>query len=656
MSTPDSTSPVLQKVAPVPLGQLSVPAETFPGFALPEAVLHSIPLPAEFAEFVRLAITENQVKTILPVFFNPLFRRQGVLNKHTIHALESVGQSLAHLAREIEGRDRILEQLTSHLNAYREHAHREHLGLVHFAGQLASQVGEVAGNLRARLDREATEARLRTDTMLAITRSAERRLGDQQAALAEINHRIEATGLAAEQREALLREQTVKLAVAHERTSDQLAQLRRQSEEMLAHTQASAARLAEVQTLAAAATEQVRRDAQNLIADLATRTGMQLAEQRESLLRVQTEHTAPAFLAMEERLTRIEARLAEQAAGEIRAEVLLSAARATGQAQEVLSSELQTLRTDLCALAEMVAILGKRQESTEASLGGTKAAIDTLLPALQTQMAHLGTTTPKSRRQAAAAEVLATIKSAQLAESDGLYAAVEARFRGSRALIRERQTKYLPVIEEARKRVGLFPPLPQDSRSVRMLEQVRAGSGVLDLGCGRGEWLELLKEHGIPGLGVDRNRFFLDYCRERNCAVADADIMAFLRNTPDESVAVVTSFQVIEHLPIPVFQEMAHQVLRILRRGGTAIFETPNPGNVLTAGLNFLLDPTHLRPVHPEFARLILETSGFSAVQLQFTSPYDETHRVGRPDDPLAQRFNEYFYGPQDYAVIGVKP
>lgn len=610
MSTPDSTSPALQKVAPVQLGQLGVPAETFPGFALPEAVLHSIPLPAEFAEFVRSATKENQIKTILPGFFNPLFRRQGVLNRHTIHALESVGQSLAHLAREIEVRDRILEQLTSHLNAYREYAHREHLGLAHIAEQLARQVGEVAGNLQAGLDCEATKTRLRTDTLVAITRSVE-------------------------QREALLREQTVKLAIAHERTSDQLT---------------------EVQTMAAAATEQVRRDAQNLIADLATRTGTQLAEQRESLLREQTKHTAPAFTAMEERLTRIEARLAEQAAGEIRAEVLLSATRATDQAQQVLSSELQTLRTDLCALAEMVAIISKRQESTEASLGGTKAALDTLLPALQTQLEHLGNTTPKSRRQATAAEVLATIKSAQLAESDGLYAALEARFRGSRALIRERQIKYLPVIEEARKRVGQFPPLPQDSRSARMLEQIRAGSGVLDLGCGRGEWLELLKEHSIPSLGVDRNRFFLDYCRERNFAVVDADIMAFLRNAPDGSVAAVTSFHVIEHLPIPVFQEMVHHALRILRRGGTAIFETPNPGNVLTAGLNFLLDPTHLRPVHPEFARLMLETSGFSAVQLQFASPYDEACKVGRPEDPLAQRFNEYFYGPQDYAVIGVKP
>jgi O-antigen chain-terminating methyltransferase len=212
------------------------------------------------------------------------------------------------------------------------------------------------------------------------------------------------------------------------------------------------------------------------------------------------------------------------------------------------------------------------------------------------------------------------------------------------------------MIAEARKRVELFPPPEKKVPRDHPLAHFREKGGVLDLGCGRGEWLELLKENSVPALGVDQNRFFLDLCRQRGCAVDDANLLDFLRSAPDESVAAITSFHVIEHLPIPVFQEMVNHVFRILCRGGMAIFETPSPTNVLTAGLNFLLDPTHLRPVHPQFATLVLETSGFTSVRLEFMSPYDPSHQVGTPGDPLAQRFNEYFYGPQDYAAIGVKP
>jgi O-antigen chain-terminating methyltransferase len=165
-----------------------------------------------------------------------------------------------------------------------------------------------------------------------------------------------------------------------------------------------------------------------------------------------------------------------------------------------------------------------------------------------------------------------------------------------------------------------------------------------------------LKEHKVPALGVDQNRFFLKECRRRGCEVIDADLVGFLRDAPSDSVGVVTSFHVIEHLPTPVFQEITRQILRVLRRGGVLIFETPNPANVLTSSLNFLLDPTHLRPVHPAFAQLVFETCGFSSVKVDPLHPFDPSHHVGDPADPLAQRFNNYFYGPQDYAVIGIKP
>jgi O-antigen chain-terminating methyltransferase len=180
--------------------------------------------------------------------------------------------------------------------------------------------------------------------------------------------------------------------------------------------------------------------------------------------------------------------------------------------------------------------------------------------------------------------------------------------------------------------------------------------GVLDLGCGRGEWLDFLRDHGIAALGIDRNQFFLDACLKRKLRVMDADLVDFLRKVPDESIAVVTCFHVVEHMPMPVMQEVVRHIFRVLRRGGTAIFETPNPANLLTSCLSFLLDPTHLRPLHPELARFVLESSGFSAVHLEFLHPNESSRVSGNPGDPLVERFNEFFFGPQDYAAIGVKP
>jgi O-antigen chain-terminating methyltransferase len=166
----------------------------------------------------------------------------------------------------------------------------------------------------------------------------------------------------------------------------------------------------------------------------------------------------------------------------------------------------------------------------------------------------------------------------------------------------------------------------------------------------------MLKENGVPAVGIDRNAFFLQICRERGCDVVDADLLQFLRAQPADSLSAVTSFHVIEHLPMPVLQEMLSHIFRTLKSGGVAILETPNPSNVLTSSLNFLLDPTHLRPIHPAFAQFLLESRGFASVKVDYLHPYDPSYHVGETTDPLAQRFNEYFYGPQDYVVIAIKP
>lgn len=688
-------------------GQLVLPEGKFPGFALPEAVLHSIPLPPEFDVLVQSAVKENSVKTIFPKFFNALFRRQGVVNKHTIQSLVSVGQSLSHLAREIEGRDRILEKLTAHLNAYGEHVQRGQLALSnHFSayGEHARQEHLALVNF---VEQEKAISGTRTAALMTVTRTLDSRLGELQSLTAETNHRIEQVKESVERNGPILRELAARLAEAQTQTEH----LSRQSQAALADSSLRldgqisklAEKFVETQTLVAAvrasarvAAEEVRRDVEAALDTLSQRTDERMAELRDSLLRelaarlAETDQRTVARLdevrqqfvpihtsqraetdekittlasrmdrfmvAMDERMAGIEARLAKQETMAAQMDPLVSSLRAAGQANETVAAEVDSLRNDLLVLAGANAGVAKRQEATEATLGGTSAALDSLLPSLRIQLERLSGLGAGKRRQAIAHGAHESVDAAQLMISDAFYVALEARFRGPKKVIRERQSRYLPLIEEARQRVELFPPTLQGPAAKHPLERLHAKGGVLDLGCGRGEWLDLLKEHTVPSLGVDQNRFFLQTCRESGHDVIDADLIDFLRTAPDGSVAAVTSFHVIEHLPIPVFQEMAGHVARILCRGGIAIFETPNPTNMLTSGLNFLLDPTHLRPVHPQFASLVLETAGFTSVRLEFLSPYDESYNVGSPEDPLAKKFNEYFHGPQEYVVIGIKP
>jgi O-antigen chain-terminating methyltransferase len=215
---------------------------------------------------------------------------------------------------------------------------------------------------------------------------------------------------------------------------------------------------------------------------------------------------------------------------------------------------------------------------------------------------------------------------------EALYAAVEDRFRGTRDEIKERFRYYLPYIK-------------------RSCEADDAQ--VLDLGCGRGEWLELLKEDKINARGVDMNRILLNQCREVGLDVVEDDVLSYLSQLDSESINAVTGFHIIEHLPISYLVQMLDQVMRILRPGGLALFETPNPENVLVGSNFFYFDPSHRHPLPGPLMELLLETRGFNSIEFMPLHPWDS----GRVDGggELADRFNGLFYGPMDYAILGWK-
>lgn len=176
------------------------------------------------------------------------------------------------------------------------------------------------------------------------------------------------------------------------------------------------------------------------------------------------------------------------------------------------------------------------------------------------------------------------------------YRAFEEKYRGSRDLIRSRLNFYRPFIEA--------------------LQQICPGAPGLDLGCGRGEWLELLGEMGIAARGVDLDDAMLASCRRRGLDVQTQDALEALRQCADASQALVTGFHLAEHLPFDVLRELVQEAHRVLAPGGLLILETPNPENISVATNSFFLDPSHERPLPPQLLEFIPVYFGFAVVKI----------------------------------------
>lgn len=174
-----------------------------------------------------------------------------------------------------------------------------------------------------------------------------------------------------------------------------------------------------------------------------------------------------------------------------------------------------------------------------------------------------------------------------------LYVALEDRFRGPPAEIKERLRAYLPVLEAA---------------------GIGTGDHLIDVGCGRGEWLELLRERGWRGQGVDGNRHMIARCRALDLDVVHADAIAYLRGLPSESAAVLTAFHVAEHLPFPTLVALVDEAARVLRREGVLLIETPNPDHPQVAMRDFYLDPTHRHPLPSALVSFLVEAQGFDRI------------------------------------------
>ena len=166
------------------------------------------------------------------------------------------------------------------------------------------------------------------------------------------------------------------------------------------------------------------------------------------------------------------------------------------------------------------------------------------------------------------------------------YSAFEARFRGTSELIKDRLKIYKNIL-------------------------LKSDGAVLDLGCGRGEWLSLLRQWGINATGIDSDPEMIRICRDQNLKVIMDDIFVSLDRYEDNSIGVISAFHVIEHLPFKMVIQLLTGCKRILKAGGFIILETPNSENIIVGSSDFYLDPTHLRPLPAKLLNFAAEYYGF---------------------------------------------
>jgi O-antigen chain-terminating methyltransferase len=232
------------------------------------------------------------------------------------------------------------------------------------------------------------------------------------------------------------------------------------------------------------------------------------------------------------------------------------------------------------------------------------------------------------------------------------YVGFEDRFRGSEDEIRSRLADYVPYFAGA--------------------------SDVLDVGCGRGEFLDLLKQAGVSARGLDLNPEMVEVCKARGLDATAGDALDYLNGLADESLGGLLAIQVVEHLEPGYLQKFLQTAFYKLRPGGIMVLETINPACWVAFFESYIRDLTHVRPIHPETLQYLLHASGFSSANIVYRAPIAEEARLqkvapgverfaeGEKVDRVTElvtafnrnmdRLNSHMFTFQDYAAVAKRP
>jgi 2-polyprenyl-3-methyl-5-hydroxy-6-metoxy-1,4-benzoquinol methylase len=218
------------------------------------------------------------------------------------------------------------------------------------------------------------------------------------------------------------------------------------------------------------------------------------------------------------------------------------------------------------------------------------------------------------------------------------YVGFEDQFRGSREEIRKRVEEYLPIFAKT--------------------------SDVLDVGCGRGEFLELLREHGIRARGIDVNAAMVEVCRGKGLDAEAGDALTYLRGLPDASLGGLFAAQVVEHLEPRYLAQLLDAAFEKLRPGAPIVLETINPACWFAFFESYIRDLTHVRPVHPDTLKYLLIATGFQRVDIKYRAPYPQSEKLQPVVAPSlrdlvetlnanVEKINRLLFTYLDYAAIG---
>lgn len=222
---------------------------------------------------------------------------------------------------------------------------------------------------------------------------------------------------------------------------------------------------------------------------------------------------------------------------------------------------------------------------------------------------------------------------------DWRYAGFENRFRGYEDEVKTQQAKYFQYFKQAQ------------------------GKRIIDLGCGRGEFLELLVEKGLEAEGIDLNSEMIETCRDKGLRCLKGDLLEKLTGYEDTSLGGVFCSQVVEHLPPPYLKRLIELSYVKLAPSSFLVLETINPTSVFSLVQVYFLDISHQTPVHPQALKFLLESSGFEKVEIQYSAPLEKEKLQELPGaDEIAtainqniDKLNRLLYAPANYAVIGQK-
>ena len=273
------------------------------------------------------------------------------------------------------------------------------------------------------------------------------------------------------------------------------------------------------------------------------------------------------------------------------------------------------------SVLKLVDALSERADSSAAA----RDQAERLVRELEERLARL------ERRGSAAgtsgAPAPATVAAQPAAASVPDYFAYESRMRGSVDSIRERQRLYVDVLRDA--------------------------APVLDVGCGRGELLGLLREAGVEARGIDADSDMVAYARGDGLDVEQADLVEYLQRAGDDSLGAIFMGQVVEHLPAPTLVQTFQLAVAKLRPGGVLVAETINPLSPI-ALRNYFADLTHAQPLVPETLELLARQSGFAETEIRFLN--EPAERLTEPADPViaanVRRLNDLLFAPLDYALV----